>query len=135
MSKCGCKTNIYHGTYIRKVHDFPVFGKNVQLVIKAYEYDYVNSGYAATSVAENFNGFLNTYSRIPERYAGFICTLTLETRCEGCSRICKSLGINISGDTVIRFLLKRYESLPESETGEVIDVDDFAYKIRNHYCR
>ncbi len=51
--------------------------------------------------------FLNAYSRMTERCADFVCTLALETSCEGCARICKTLGIKTSGDTVIRLLLKK----------------------------
>ena len=131
--KCGCVTDKYHGTYIRKVQDLPILGKSVQLEINAHEYDCINAECDVTSIAENFNGFLNTYSRMTERCADFVCTLALETSCEGCARICKSLGINISGDTVIRLLLKRYEVLPSPETGDVIGVDDFAYKKRHTY--
>ena len=35
--------------------------------------------------------------------------------------------------TVIRLLLKRYESLPKPEVSDVIGVDDFAYKKRHTY--
>lgn len=131
--KCGSISNKYHGTYTRKVQDLPILGKNVQLEIKAYEYDCTNNECDIISVAENFNGFLDTYSRMTERCADFICTLAMETSCEGCARICKVLGINISGDSVIRLLLKRYEKLPIPETGDVIGVDDFAYKKRHTY--
>ncbi len=55
-----------------------------------------------TTIAETFDGFLNTYSRMTERCADFICMLALETSCEGCARIC--------GDTLIRLPLKKYES-------------------------
>ena len=34
---------------------------------------------------------------------------------------------------MIRLLLKRYESLPVPEVGDVIGVDDFAYKKRHAY--
>ena len=68
-----------------------------------------------------------------ERCADFICTLALETSCEGCARICHTLGIKVSGDTVIRLLLKRYDSFPAPEAGDVIGVDDFAYKKRHTY--
>ena len=37
--KCGCVTDKYHGTYIRKVQDLPILGKSVQLEINAHEYD------------------------------------------------------------------------------------------------
>lgn len=131
--KCGQTTNNYHGTYMRKVQDLPILGKNVQLEITAHEYNCMNKECNTTSISETFDGFLNAYSRMTERCADFVCTLALETSCEGCARICKTLGIKTSGDTVIRLLLKRYEPLPNPETGDVIGVDDFAYKKRNTY--
>lgn len=131
--KCGKQTNKYHGTYIRKVQDLPILGKNVTLEITAHEYRCINEECTVTTIAENYDGFFNTYSRMTERCADFICTLALETSCEGCARVCKSLGIRISGDTVIRLLLKRYSSLPDQTVGEVIGVDDFAYKKRHTY--
>lgn len=85
------------------------------------------------TIAENFAGFLNTSSRMIERCSDFICALALETRCEGCARICKALGIKISGDTVIRLLLRKYQSIEPSNVGDVIGVDDFAYKNRHTY--
>lgn len=85
------------------------------------------------SIAETFDGFLNNYSRMTERCVDFICTLALETSCEGCARVCRTLRIKTSGDTVIRLLLKRYESLPQPEVSDVIGVDDFAYKKHHTY--
>ena len=131
--KCNYFTDKYHGTYNRKVQDLPILGKSVQLEICSHEYECVNDDCAVTSMAETFDGFLNTYSRMTERCADFICTLALETSCEGCARICRTLGIKTSGDTVIRLLLRRYESLPNPEVGDVIGVDDFAYKKRHTY--
>lgn len=93
----------------------------------------MNSECDVATIAETFDGFLNTYSRMTQRCADFICMLALETSCEGCARICKALGIKISGDTVIRLLLKKYESLPVPKAGDVIGVDDFAYKKRHTY--
>ena len=131
--KCGYITDKYHGTYIRKVQDLPILGKMVQLEICSHEYECINNDCEVTTFAETFDGFLNTYSRMTERCADFICTLAMESSCEGCARICKALGIKISGDTVIRLLLRKYESLPGPEVGDVIGVDDFAYKKRHTY--
>ena len=131
--KCGCITDKYHGTYIRKVQDLPILGKMVQLEICSHEYECRNNDCEVTTFAETFDGFLNTYSRMTERCADFICTLAMESSCEGCARICKALGIKISGDTVIRLLLRKYEVLPGPEVGDVIGVDDFAYKKRHTY--
>ena len=131
--ECKQETNKYHGTYIRKVQDLPILGKRVMLDVNAYEYECENSECSITSFAENFDGFLNSYSRMTERLADFICTLALETSCEGCAKICRETGIQISGDTVIRLLLKRYESQPASVVGDIISIDDFAYKKRHIY--
>lgn len=131
--KCNRITQKYHGTYTRKVQDLPILGKNVQLEICSHEYACLNDECEVISIAETFDGFLNNYSRITERCVDFICTLALETSCEGCARVCRTLGIKTSGDTVIRLLLKRYESLPQPEVSDVIGVDDFAYKKRHTY--
>ena len=131
--ECKQETNKYHGTYIRKVQDLPILGKRVMIDVKAYEYECENSECSITSFAENFDGFLNSYSRMTERLADFICTLALETSCEGCAKICRETGIQISGDTVIRLLLKRYESQPASVVGDIIGIDDFAYKKKHIY--
>ncbi|MBD5549294.1 MAG: hypothetical protein HDQ97_18225 [Lachnospiraceae bacterium] len=47
-------------------------------------------------------------------------------------RICKVLGIRISGDTVICLLLKRYQFMEDTPVGEEIGIDDFAYKNATH---
>ena len=63
--------------------------------------------------------FLDHYSRKTERLADFICTTALETSCEGCSKICKAMNITISPDSVIRLLLRRYESQLDTEENEL----------------
>lgn len=44
-----------------------------------------------------------------------------------------TLGIKISGDTVIRLLLKRYQAMEHDFIGDKIGIDDFAYKKRHTY--
>ena len=83
-------------------------------VTEIQEYECINNDCEVTTFAETFDGFLNTYSRMTERCADFICTRAMESGCEGCARICKALGIKISGDTVIRLLLRKYEVLSGS---------------------
>lgn len=52
---------------------------------------------------------------------------------KGCARVCQAMGINISGDSVIRLLLKRYAAQPETVCGSVVGIDDFAFKKRDTY--
>ena len=68
-----------------------------------------------------------------DRCADFLCTLAMETSCEGCSRICRAMNLKISGDSVIRLLIKRYKLQGEVTCGSTIGVDDFAFKKRHTY--
>ncbi len=130
---CGTLTTQYHATYVRKVQDLPILGKNTELHIHAYEYQCENPDCPVTSLAESFDGFLNHRSRMTERLEDFICTLALESSCEGCARVSQAMGIRISGDSVIRLLLKRYAAQPETVCSSVIGIDDFAFKKRDTY--
>jgi transposase len=131
--ECGCETTQYHGTYLRKVQDLPILGKTTRLEITAHEYDCSNQECPKVTFVEDFDGFLSYYGRMTERCADFICTLAMETSCEGCSRICHTMNLKISGDSVIRLLTKRYCLQPVAECGSVIGVDDFSFKKRHTY--
>ena len=45
----------------------------------------------------------------------------------------RAMHIKISGDTVIRMLLKRYQEQPHVPCGSHVGVDDFAFKKRHTY--
>lgn len=77
--------------------------------------------------------FLSYYGRMTERCADFVCMLAMETSCEGCARICRAMKLQISGDSVIRLLTKRYRLHPVEKCGSAIGVDDFAFKKRHTY--
>lgn len=131
--KCMTESSSMHATHHRKVQDLPIYGKRVMLDIDLYEFNCVNPECSIISFTETFENFLNNYSHMTERLADLMTTLALETSCESCARILKSMNIKTSGDTVIRTLIKRYEKQPEPECGSVIGVDDFAYKKRHTY--
>lgn len=131
--KCMTESSSMHATHHRKVQDLPIYGKRVILDIDLYEFNCVNPECSIISFTETFEKFLNNYSHMTERLADLMTTLALETSCEGCARILKSMNIKTSGDTVIRTLIKRYEKQPEPECGSAIGVDDFAYKKRHTY--
>ena len=131
--ECGQETKTYHGTYLRKVQDLPILGKTARLHITAHEYVCNNESCSKTTFVEDFDGFLSYYGRMTERCADFICMLAMETSCEGCARICRAMNLQISGDSVIRLLAKRYRLQPVSECGSAIGVDDFAFKKRHTY--
>lgn len=130
--ECGHETMTYHGTYLRKVQDLPIQGKSTRLHITAHEYTCNNKDCPKVTFVEDFDGFLSYYGRMTERCADFICTLAMEVSCEGCSRICRAMNLQTSGDSVIRFLARRYQLQSVSEYDGDIDIDDFLFGKRNH---
>lgn len=132
--KCSGELTEKRGTYTRKVQDLPVFGKSTQLHITAYEYHCKNEVCEVKSVAEDFSGFLDRYRRMTTRCLDLVILLALETSCEGAARVLGEMGIKISGDTIIRILVREYEEQPETKCGSVIGVDDFASKKGYKYC-
>lgn len=131
--KCGKEISKYHAVHKRTVQDLPILGNRTFLKLSLYEFDCDNQDCPCVSVTENFDGFLNGYSRMTERLADFITELALETSCEGAARILQSMNIKISGDTVIRTLLKRFENQDIPSCGSSVGVDDFAFKKRHKY--
>ena len=131
--KCNTISNKYHGTYIRKVQDLPILGKQVLLEINSYEYKCENEECSNKTMAEYFDGFISYYSRMTERLSDFLCTLALETSCEGAARIAKSMNIKVSGDTIIKILLKKYDTMQTSTCSSAVGIDDFAFKKRHNY--
>lgn len=131
--KCGKEISKYHAVHKRTVQDLPVFGNRTFLKLRLYEFECDNKDCSCVSVTENFDGFLNGYSRMTERLADLITELALETSCEGAARILNSMNIKTSGDTVIRTLLKRFENQDIPSCGTCIGVDDFSFKKRHKY--
>lgn len=131
--KCGTPLTKHHGTHRRKVQDLPILGKRVVLDMQIYDYQCTSSSCGSFAATETFGDFLSYNSRMTARLEDFICILAVETSCEACARIANSMNIKISGDTVIRLLIKKYKQQPAPIFGSVIGVDDFAFKKRHTY--
>ncbi len=131
--KCGKEISKYHAVHKRTVQDLPILGKKTILQLSLYEYECDNDSCTCVSVTENFDGFLNNYCRMTERLVDLVIGLALETSCEGAARILTSMNVKISGDTVIRTLIKRFRKQDNLKCGNCIGVDDFAFKKRHKY--
>lgn len=131
--KCNIISNKYHGTYIRKVQDLPILGKQVLLEINSYEYKCENIDCSNKTIVESFDGFISYYSRMTDRLSDFLCTLALEISCEGAARIAKNMNIKVSGDTIIKILLKKYDEMKINTCSSTVGIDDFAFKKRHNY--
>jgi len=125
--KCGEKTRIYHSTYQREIQDLPILGKETWLEITAYRYKCTNAKCECRVFAEELEGFAGWNRRKTARLEEFIVTLALQTSCEGCSQVCGQIGIKVSGDSVISIVKNHFEK-HKTECGDIIGVDDWAYR-------
>ena len=60
--------------------------------------------------------------------------IALATSAEESSRILKTTGIEISGQSVINLMLKRFSETKTDKCGTSIGIDDFANKKGKKYC-
>lgn len=131
--RCGALLHQHHGSHRRTVQDLPILGKRVILDMQIYDYECNSDACASFAPTETFGGFLSYNSRMTDRLEDFACVLAVETSCEASARIMKSMNVKISGDTIIRLLLKRYSKQPAKICGSSIGIDDFAFKKRHTY--
>lgn len=131
--ECNEKLLKLHATHHRAVQNLPVLGKRVLLDIRVHDFQCQNEDCKTGASSETFHGFLNHYSWMTERLVDLATILALETSCEASARIMKTMNIKISGDTVIRMRLKRYQVQPGAECVCHICADDFAFKKRHTY--
>jgi transposase len=131
--ECGEEMRTYHSTYRRTVQDLPILHKTVMLKILAYEYNCDNLDCEAITFVEDYDGFVGRYERMTNRCADFVRALAFETNCEGAAMICRLMGIKICGQTIIG-MLRKLADCTVQPVGDVIGVDDFAYRKGQSYC-
>ncbi len=130
---CRSESRYHQATYERVIDDLPLFGKSVQLIVTAYKYKCFNPKCEQKVFCEELHGFAGKYRRRSQRCEDLIAAIGLNTNCESGALICRHMGIDISGDTVIRIILRRAEERSEEKCSDIIGVDDWAYKKGHTY--
>jgi transposase len=129
---CGQESEKQHSFHApRLVCDLPILGKSVLLEISTMMYYCTNQECDVVMFTEYLKDFIGIRSKWTERCESFIMSVALNTSCEAASMICKKSGISISGDTIIRMLLRNTSEMPY--TGKSIGVDDWAYRKGQSY--
>lgn len=130
---CGsdCKWN--YKTYHRKIIDLPMIGKQTELQIIVKQYECPNEDCEEKVLFTTIDGYTEPYRRMTKRCEDVVCAIALNMNCESASKICTLMGIPVSGDTIIRLLLRRYDELPEEKCSEIIGIDDWAVRKRQTY--
>lgn len=131
--ECGTVSVRSHSTHVREVQDLPILGCRTKLKIELSDFKCTNPNCKKTTFTERYDDFMNDYCRMTNRLVELVCSLALETSCESCARILQKINVKISGDTVIRTLIKRYDRQEKPECGDTVGIDDFSFKKRHSY--
>jgi len=129
---CGKRTRKVHSTHLRKTQDLPVLDHGVKLSILSKRYFCTNGNCSETVFMEQYHQFMGRYARYTNRCKDFIAKLALATDAETASKILKSLHIQASGDTLLRYAKSQGEDL-DLPPVKGIGVDDWAYRKRHTY--
>lgn len=129
---CGIESSKRHSGYTRKkIQDLPILGNGVNLQVKAQMYFCINTACDVVTFTEDLPGIAGNRGQWTERCEALILAIAANTNCESAARICKEMKIGISGDTVIRMMLRKVKV--KKYFGEAIGVDDFAIRKGQNY--
>jgi len=129
---CGMESTKRNCGYTRKrMQDLPILGSKVFLQVYAQMFSCINPACEVSTFTEDLQGLAGSYRHWTMRCEALIMAIAVNTSCEAASRICKEMSIDISGDTIIRLLLRHVRETPFY--GEAIGVDDFAIRKGQNY--
>jgi transposase len=130
--ECGKESSNLHSHSLRKnIWDLPILGQGVRLTIRVKKYYCRNKQCGTDIFVEPMPGLVKNRGQWTERCVALIMAVAMSTSCESGARICTLMNIPVSGDTVIRMLLRNVRNTVY--TGESIGVDDWAFKKGHHY--
>ena len=128
---CGQTSARQNSFHYRDVDDLPILGKPVKLQIAVRLYYCGNAECEVMLFNEYLRDFVNNRGQWTQRCEALIMAVALNMSCEGASRVCKQIGIQASGDTIIHMLLRNTKEVPYA--GDSVGVDDWAYRKGNTY--
>ena len=126
--KCGTETTVKHGTYKRVLKDVPHDNRQIFLELTAFKYECNNTKCNKKVFSEEIEGFCGKCRRMTDRLEALAAATAFYTNCETASKILKQIGVEISGDTIVRIVMRnlviksenKYYSVCDGKTGKVI---------------
>jgi hypothetical protein len=123
---CSEPSSSVHCHYRRVLRDVPRASRRVQLVLTVRKFSCRNAYCARKVFAERLPDFVEPWARTTIRFCQQITSVGLSTCGKGGAKLAARLGIQTSGQTILRRIL----ALPEVSTGSVLflGIDDFAFR-------
>ncbi len=123
---CSHQSDKVHSRYTRTLCDLPAFGKTIQLCFHARKFFCLNDECRKKTFAEQPGNEIFRYRRRTRRCEVCVHRHGLAMSSPQCSMLLKSMGINVSGATVLRDLHKM--DIPDSSGVKRIGIDDWAFR-------
>ncbi|HEY1390551.1 MAG TPA: transposase family protein [Ktedonobacterales bacterium] len=129
---CQTLSEHVHSYYTRTLTDAPCIGRYVVLKLRVRKFRCANERCVQRIFAERFPDFVRPKGRKTARATEQIHALGLALGGRGAQRLARLLGISVSGQTVLRSLM-RDAPAPTSRDVRVLGVDDFAFRRSSRY--
>jgi transposase len=130
--ECGVESTRLHSRCLRKgIRDLPILDQGIRLTVELRKFLCSNKECETRIFVESMSEFVGIRGVWTRRCEAMIVSIAMNTNCESAAKICTLMKIPISGDTVIRMLLRNIEAKPYNGTS--IGVDDWAIRKGHHY--
>jgi transposase len=105
---------------------------SVKIKLQTRRFSCANPDCQQSIFIERTEPFIGFYDRMTKRCQDFVLQLAINSSCESAASICAYLGIKISPDTLLNMLKKKAKTI-ETSVGEIIGIDDWAYRRSTRY--
>jgi len=123
---CSERSSSIQSHYRRTLRDVPCAGRRVQLLLTVRKFSCRNPLCERKVFAERLPAFMEPWARMTIRHCEQITSIGLATCGKGGARLAARLGIQITGQTILR----RIMDLPDVAPGSVLYLgrDDFSFR-------
>ena len=123
---CGCRSHRVHSKYMRTITDLSILGCPVKITFEARKFFCDNPDCRRKTFAEQPGDEVFRYRRRTRRCEMVVTQHGLKCSSESAKKLLFSIGIRISGDTILRDIHRM--SVPGRAEVQEIGVDDWAFR-------
>ncbi|MGE5334675.1 MAG: ISL3 family transposase [Nitrososphaerota archaeon] len=128
---CQMPSERVHSYYTRILADLPCVGRRVTLSMRVRKFRCTNACCPQRVFTERFPGYVRPWARKTLRVGDQMCALGLALGGRGSQRLAPLLGLQVSDQTVLRFVMA--SATPPTPDVTVLGVDDFAFRRASRY--
>ena len=123
---CQSTSDSRHSNYIRHIADLPWHGVAIRIQLQTRKFRCRNESCRRKVFCERLPKVVESYGRKTVRLQALFGVLAFVLGGEAGSKTAREIGLQISGDTLLRRI--RRTSTPDLESVKVLGVDDFSFR-------